>query len=60
MNISSYVYLLTKTTIILKRIFKIYYSKVNYEYNWFHEFFVSISWDTDNMVQRMRIQYKPI
>ena len=33
MNISSYFRLLTKTTVILKRILKIYYVKVNYENN---------------------------
>ena len=59
MNIPSYFHLLTKTTVILKRILEIYYVKVNYEDNWLHEF-ISIFWNAGKIVQRIRIQNKSI
>ena len=57
MNISSYFRLLTKTTVVLKRILKIYYVKVNYENNWLHEF-NSIFWNAGKIAQRIAIQNK--
>ena len=54
---SSYFRLLTKTTVILKRVLQIYYVKVNYEDNWLHEL-NSIFWNAGKIAQRIPIQNK--